>query len=220
MLLINGVTQYLYRDEGQLDISIDTSNVAHFSGGNGVASVALLSEMQQIGPITRQVISLVSGAPSLYGEWDANPMAVMYAAGFPSSSMTNLRQKVGTAPDCCTQFTDWLGTIQFKQAAELSAEEFGGWLACALCKGFFIGLAAVLFVAVAAACIAAGPVSAPAAVAVLETTSAVAALSAGAGLTVGAVARMAASVFFAAGATAFVASLVDSLCQTLGACSP
>jgi hypothetical protein len=217
-LEINGTTRYLYRDEGQIAISVDSSNVAHLSGGLGTVSVPLLREMNEIGPITQRIIFLVSGAPSLYKAWDANPIQLMYAAGFPRSSMTNLRQRIGSAPDCCTQFMDWLTTIKFSQLTDLTDEELASWLSCALCKGFVVGAAAAAFVAVAAACIAAGPASAPAIVAVLESSSAVAGLATAGGLTISAVARMAVSVFFAAGAAAFVASIIDSICQSTGAC--
>ncbi|MBP2339006.1 hypothetical protein JOF41_005184 [Saccharothrix coeruleofusca] len=215
-LQVNGEQNYLYTGEGQLAITIDAANVAHISGGLGSLDIPLLREMDDTGPITRQVMALVSTAPSLYPAWNAEPMAVMYAAGFPRSAMLNLRQEIGGAPDCCTQFMAWLDTVQFP--ADADAEALSGWLNCALCKGFVVGAAAAAFVAVAAACIAAGPVGAAGAVAVLETSSAVASLAGAAGLTVGAVAKMAVSVFFAAGAAAFVASIIDSLCASIGAC--
>jgi hypothetical protein len=215
-LMVNGTQKYLYMDEGQLTIAVDAANVANISGGLGSLAVPLLREMDDTGPITQQIIGLVSTAPGLYPAWNTDPMALMYTAGFPRSAMLNLRQQIGGAPDCCSQFMAWLKTLQF--STDVEAEELTGWLSCALCKGFVVGAAAAAFVAVAAACIAAGPVGAAGAVAVLETSSAVASLATTAGLTVGAVAKMAVSVFLAAGAAAFVASIIDSLCASIGAC--
>ncbi|GIH03834.1 hypothetical protein Rhe02_19010 [Rhizocola hellebori] len=215
-LLINDKQQCLYMGEGQLAITVDAGNVAQITGGVAPVAIPLLREMEDTGSITRQIISLVSSAPSLYPAWNADPMTLMYAAGFPRSAMLNLRQQIGNAPDCCAQFMTWLKTVHFPTGAE--AEAMGGWLSCALCKGFVVGCAAAAFVAVAAACIAAGPAGAAGAVAVLETSSSVAALATAGGLTVSAVARMAVTVFFAAGAAAFVGSLIDSLCASIGAC--
>ena len=215
-LQVNRTQQYLYRDEGQLTIAVDAANVARISGGLGSLDVPLLREMADIGPITQQVIALVSNAPGLYPAWNTDPMALLYQAGFPRSAMLNLRQEIGGAPDCCSQFMAWLKTVQF--STDIEAEELAGWLSCALCKGFVVGAAAAVFVAVAAACIAAGVGGAAAAVAVLESSSGVAALAAAGGLTVANVAKMAVTVFFAAGAAAFVASIIDSICAATGAC--
>jgi hypothetical protein len=103
-LLVNDTQQCLYMGEGQPSITVDAADVAHISDGVAPVAVPLLREMEDTGSITRQIISLVSSAPSLYPAWNANPMTVMYAAGFPRSAMLNLRQEIGGAPDCCTQF--------------------------------------------------------------------------------------------------------------------
>jgi hypothetical protein len=215
-LLINGSQQFLYTGEGNLTITVDAANVAQLGGGVAPITVPLLREMDDTGPITQQTLALVSGAPSLYKAWNSDPMVVMYRAGFPRSAMLNLRQQIGGAPDCCSQFMAWLKTVQFSTDAQ--AEALSGSLSCALCKAFVVGAAAAAFVAVAAACIAAGPVGAAGVVAVLETSSAVGALAEAGGLTIAAVAKMAASVFFAAGAAAFVASIIESICASTGAC--
>ncbi|MCK9924216.1 hypothetical protein MXD61_20500 [Frankia sp. AgPm24] len=217
-LLVNGKHQYLYRDEGMLKISIDAANVATIAGGTAPLSVPLLREMDEIGPLTQQIMKLVSTAPSLYPAWNSDPMTLMFTAGFPKSSMINLREGIGGAPDCCTQFMAWLKSVQFTAGWETDAEA-SNWLGCALCKGLIVGAAAAAFVVVAAACIAAGPVSTPAIIALLETSSSIAALASAGGMTVEGVANMAVGVFFAAGATAFVMSIIDSICADTGACS-
>jgi hypothetical protein len=203
-----------------LDIEVlDEDNVQITPVGSFPLVFSPLRGAFDTGPIVQLVISLVSTAPALQPAWNTNAMQLLSEAGYPDSALQNLDATVSGAASGSDQFVAWLQTIDFSSLADLSEEARASVFGCILCKAMVVGAAVGVFLFVSAACIAAGPASFAAAVAAVMAFQQTAALAALAAMTVYDTAVVCTGAFFAVGAGAFVAKLLDNICKAMGACS-
>lgn len=209
---VNGEKTYIYHGEGQINISVGSNRMATLSGGEGTLEMPLLATMDSTGIVTQTIFKLVNGAPSLHGEWNNDPMALLRKAGFPDTAMLNLRQSFGTAPDCCQQFETWLKTIQFTGVGELEAMGFG----CSLCKIGMSGLAAAAVVAILAVCISNPQIEA--AMLALEESTTIQRIASLVGKSTSEVARVAGTAGLSVAGAQALGEFAEGLCVLIGAC--
>ncbi|MFL6138657.1 MAG: hypothetical protein ACJ74O_12750 [Frankiaceae bacterium] len=215
-LKVNGGPTYAYRGEGQINITVDAMGIATLSGGVGTLAVPLVATMAQSGVVTNAVIRLVAGAPSLQTQWAADAWRLMQSAGFPTMTMVNMKETFAHNPDCCVQYIAWLQTVTFPSNADDDMLGDGSW-GCTLCKAFYTGMAAALFVTLVGVCLASGV--GPAAIAALTEATAIETIAAAINVSGARVAAVAAAAFAAGAISSLVGRLVEAICELAGYCT-